>query len=97
VANPAYEQTGTALNEIAHTVGVGTNWFWAQLIVNGVCKGTSTNRMLQFMTRNPNAVINEDGSHFWPFWVNESWEDTGNDLEQGMKKDGLPTNQAKRV
>ncbi|PAW94794.1 hypothetical protein CKK33_15345 [Mucilaginibacter sp. MD40] len=97
-ANPGYQQVGTVLHEIEHTLGGGTSWFWPKLIVNGVCVGKHTNQILQFMTRNPNAVLYGDGMHSWPYGFNGNWEDTGKDMDyiihclivQGMKKDGLP-------
>lgn len=98
-SNPSYQQTGTAMHEIMHTVGVGQHWMWNELISGGKYQGEHANRMLQIMTGDTTAVISGDGLHFWPYGINGAHEDTGEEtlyiihalIVQGMKKDGLPS------
>ncbi|MDR8392775.1 hypothetical protein NC796_16590 [Aliifodinibius sp. S!AR15-10] len=98
-SDPSYQQTGTALHEIMHTVGVGQHWKWDELIDNGVYQGPHANTLLQVMTQDTNAVIQGDALHFWPYGINGAHEDTGEEMlyiihsliMQGMKTDGLPS------
>ncbi|MGV3766173.1 MAG: hypothetical protein ACO1NW_08605 [Chitinophagaceae bacterium] len=98
-SNTGYQKTGTALHELAHTVGVGTHAVWNQLIQGGVYQGKNANAMLRFMTRTPTETIKGDGLHFWPYGINGANEDSGQEMlyitnvliVQGMKKDGLPS------
>jgi hypothetical protein len=99
-SNTGYQRTGTALHEMAHAVGVGQHWFWtSNLIIGGVYQGAVANRMLRFMTRDATAALKGDTQHFWPYGINGSNEDTGDELlyltnvliMQGMKADGLPS------
>lgn len=100
-SNTSYQRTGTALHEIAHTVGVGQHTYWtSSLIIGGVYQGTVANKLLRFMTRNPAEALKGDSQHFWPYGINGASEDTGQEMLyitnvmviQGMKKDGLPSN-----
>ncbi len=98
--NPSYQRTGTAMHEIAHVVGVGQHWKWNELIQDGKYTGQRGNRILQLLTGDPDAQINGDGLHFWPYGINGAHEDNGDPdlyirhalLVQGMKADGLPDN-----
>jgi len=99
-SNTGYQRTGTALHEMAHSVGVGQHAFWTgTLIKGGVYQGEFANKMLRFMTRNPSEFLKGDQLHFWPYGINGANEDTGQDMlyitnvmvVQGMKKDGLPS------
>ncbi|NII27842.1 hypothetical protein HB364_22355 [Pseudoflavitalea sp. X16] len=99
--NAGYQRTGTALHEIAHTMGVGQHWYWtSNLIIGGVYQGVQANKLLRFMTRNPAESLKGDNLHFWPYGINGASEDTGQEMlyitnvlvMQGMKKDGLPSN-----
>lgn len=99
-SNAAYQRTGTALHEMAHSVGVGQHSFWtSNLIIGGVYQGIYANKMLRFMTRNPADALKGDTQHFWPYGINGSNEDTGAEMLyltnvliiQAMKKDGLPS------
>lgn len=97
--NTSYQRTGTALHELAHTVGVGTHAVWNQLIQGGVYQGKNANKMLRFMTGSTTETIKGDGMHFWPYGINGANEDNGQEMlyitnvliVQGMKKDGLPS------
>tara|TARA_R110002020_G_scaffold245318_5_gene459030 strand:+ start:1510 stop:2691 length:1182 start_codon:yes stop_codon:yes gene_type:complete len=99
-ANERYQRTGTAMHEMAHTVGVGQHWKWNDLIKSGVYQGVEANAILQMMTNNNTATVRGDEIHFWPYGINGAHEDYGNDMTyiihalliQGMKKDGLPSN-----
>jgi hypothetical protein len=99
-SNAGYQRTGTALHEMAHSVGVGQHSFWtSNLIIGGVYQGVYANKMLRFMTRNPAEALKGDTQHFWPYGINGANEDTGAEMlyltnvivVQGMKKDGLPS------
>ena len=97
-ANPSYQRTGTAMHEMAHTVGVGTHWKYTELM-QGSWQGNRANAILKFMTNNNGALIYGDKIHFWPYGINGAHEDTGLEMDyiihaliiQGMKSDGLPS------
>lgn len=99
-SNESYQRTGTALHEVAHTVGVGTHWKWNDLLKDGVYQGTRANEILQLLTQNKDLVVKGDGLHFWPYGINGAHEDDGQELSyiintliiQGMRADGLPIN-----
>lgn len=99
-SNAAYQKAGTAMHEMAHTVGVGQHTKYWQLMVNGKWQGTRANEILQMMTNDPLAYVKGDNVHFWPYGINGSWEDNGSDslyimnalIVQGMKADGMPSN-----
>ncbi|MCH4551113.1 hypothetical protein [Aestuariibaculum lutulentum] len=96
-ANPDYQRTGTAMHEMAHTVGVGTHGKYWELM-KGSWQGNRANAILQMMTDDPNAKIYGDNTHFWPYGINGAHEDDGSEMLyiihalvlQGMKTDGLP-------
>ncbi|WP_428741669.1 hypothetical protein [Tenacibaculum sp.] len=99
-SKPDYQRAGTAMHEMAHSVGVGTHAKYWELMYDGFWHGDRANEILQMMTNDTNAVVKGDGLHFWPFGINGSWEDDGSDflyimnalILQGMKADGLPSN-----
>lgn len=99
-SNSAYQKAGTAMHEMAHTVGVGQHSKYWELMYSGTWHGKRANEILQMMTNDPNAVVKGDSMHFWPYGINGSWEDDGSDflyimnalILQGMKADGLPSN-----
>ncbi len=98
-SNAAYQKAGTAMHEMAHTVGVGTHSKYWELMYSGSWHGERANAILQMMTNNSAAVVKGDNTHFWPYGINGSWEDDGSDflyimnalILQGMKTDGLPS------
>ena len=98
-AKTSYQRAGTAMHEMAHTVGIGTHWKYAELM-KGTWQGNRANEILQMMTNNPDAVMKGDGTHMWPYGINGAHEDSGSDelymvhalIIQGMKTDGLPSN-----
>lgn len=99
-ANAAYQKAGTAMHEMAHTVGVGQHAKYWELMYAGTWHGARANEILKMMTNDPNAVVKGDNTHFWPYGINGSWEDDGSDflymmnalILQGMKADGMPSN-----
>jgi hypothetical protein len=99
-SNSAYQKAGTAMHEMAHSVGVGQHSKYWELMVNGKWNGKRANEILKMMTNDPNAFVKGDSQHFWPYGINGSWEDDGSDflyimnalILQGMKADGMPSN-----
>lgn len=97
----SYQQTGTALHEMAHTIGVGQYIYWtaeSALKANGIYLGERATKVLRFMTNDPTANLKGDYIHFWPYGINGSFEDDGLDMTytintmivQGLGEDGLP-------
>jgi hypothetical protein len=97
----SYQQTGTALHEMAHTIGVGQYSYWtaeSALKANGIYLGERATKVLRFMTNDPTANLKGDYIHFWPYGINGSFEDDGLDMTytintmivQGLGEDGLP-------
>jgi len=99
-ANSAYQKAGTAMHEMAHTVGVGQHAKYWELMYAGTWHGTRANEILQMMTNTPTAIVKGDNTHFWPYGINGAHEDDGSDflymmnalILQGMKSDGMPSN-----
>lgn len=99
-SKPDYQKAGTAMHEMAHSVGVGQHAKYWELMVNGKWQGKRANEILQMMANDPLAYVKGDNTHFWPYGINGSWEDDGSDslyimnalIVQGMKADGMPSN-----
>lgn len=99
-ANSNYQRAGTAMHEMAHTVGVGQHSKYKELMYDGKWHGTKANEILKMMTNSPDAYIKGDATHFWPYGINGAHEDSGSSelymihalIIQGMKTDGLPSN-----
>ncbi|WP_052825800.1 hypothetical protein [Neotamlana nanhaiensis] len=97
--NASYQRTGTAMHEMAHTVGVGTHSKYWELM-QGTWEGSRANEILQMITDDASATVRGDGTHFWPYGINGAHEDDGSEslyithalIIQGMKQDGLPSN-----
>lgn len=95
-----YQQIGTAMHEMAHSVGVGQHAKYWELMVSGKWQGKRANEILQMMSNDPLAYVKGDSQHFWPNGINGYWEDTASEdlyilhalILQGMKTDGLPSN-----
>jgi hypothetical protein len=66
----SYMVCGTAMHEIAHTVGVGTCGAWPGLIVNGRYRGTSANAVFRTIMNKQDTVLHGDSQHFWPYGIN---------------------------
>jgi len=82
--NTPYQQTGTILHETNHGVGVGTTNEWKNNsnlrseTTRGLWLGPRANLMVKFLENNPDAVLNGDGTHMWPYGINGANEDTYN-------------------
>ncbi|MCU4166590.1 T9SS type A sorting domain-containing protein [Carboxylicivirga caseinilyticus] len=103
--NSSYQQTGTALHEMGHTIGVGTHSMWygpsSSLRENGssgLWLGDRTKKLMQFIDNNTSAYLTGDNTHMWPYGVNGANEDTGSEflymanslVHQALGEDGLP-------
>ena len=74
-SNRSYMVVGTAMHEIAHTVGIGTTNNYKNLIVGGVFTGVNGTKKLKELD-GPNAVLKGDQQHFWPYGINYASEVT---------------------
>ena len=64
----------TALHEIGHILGIGTVGNWQSFIIDG--KWTGQNALAQLREFDgPDAVLNADRQHFWPYGLNYANED----------------------
>lgn len=63
-------QQATAMHEVAHTLGVGTDPAWSRLLSAGVWTGAAATAELRAITGDPAAVIKGDSQHFWPYGLN---------------------------
>jgi hypothetical protein len=95
-SNTYYMNAGTAMHEIAHTLGVGTNSSWSSLMVGGIYTGSYATDMLRSLTGDQTAQIHGDTQHFWPYGINYPTEITSASvlvyhckILEAMKKDGL--------
>jgi hypothetical protein len=99
----SYQQTGTALHEMGHTVGVGTHQYWnntssSPLKVGGVWLGERATQVVRFLENDASATLRGDATHMWPYGINGAHEDTGSELlyignslvTQAVAEDGLP-------
>jgi hypothetical protein len=97
-----YINTGTAIHEISHTLGVGTSPVWMTKrkyikdYKNAVYTGEKATNMLRKLTGDSTAVIFMDNKHFWPYGLNYVHEyKSATDLifhcmiVQAMKEDGI--------
>ena len=96
----SYQRTGTALHEMAHSVGVRTHWKYDDLFTDNRYNGERAAEIIQLMSGDDEEYIRKSGVHFWPYGINGAHEDTGEEdlyithclILQGMKTDGLPSN-----
>ncbi len=101
----SYQRTGTALHEIAHTIGVGTHSMWSgpnsplrETGSRGAWLGDRVDKVVQFITNNPDEYLRGDHVHMWPYGINGAHEDSGSELlyisncliAQALGEDGLP-------
>ncbi|HLV68658.1 MAG TPA: hypothetical protein VKY73_22730 [Polyangiaceae bacterium] len=63
----------TAMHEIAHTLGVGSNEFRA-LVKDGIFIGELATNELRAITGDPTEEVHSDGTHFWPYGLNYTSE-----------------------
>lgn len=100
-----YQQTGTALHEIGHTIGVGTHSMWRgpssplrETGSGGAWLGDRTTKLLQFLDNDPESYLRGDATHMWPYGINGAHEDDGTAflyianslISQALGEDGLP-------
>ena len=64
-----YMFVGTAMHEIAHTVGMGTTQEYRNMFKDGIFQGQSAQALLKEID-GPNAVLKGDNQHFWPYGLN---------------------------
>ncbi len=69
-----YMEYITAMHEISHTVGIGTDSHWPSLVVNGIFTGQHATDQLRAITGNPTDQLNADTQHFWPYGLNYTSE-----------------------
>jgi len=64
-----YMYVGTAMHEIAHTMGMGTTNEYRAMFRDGVFQGQRAQAVLREID-GPNAVLKGDNQHFWPYGIN---------------------------
>ncbi|OUM62232.1 hypothetical protein PIROE2DRAFT_11549 [Piromyces sp. E2] len=64
-----YMYVGTAMHEIAHTMGMGTTNEYRAMFRDGVFQGQRAQALLREID-GPNAVLKGDNQHFWPYGLN---------------------------
>lgn len=64
-----YMYEGTAMHEIAHTLGMGTTAEYRAMFKDGVFQGKEAQALLREID-GPNAVLKGDNQHFWPYGIN---------------------------
>lgn len=72
----SYMQVGTAMHEIAHTVGIGTTSAYTALMVGGQWQGPEGIAALKALDGDA-AILKGDGMHFWPYGINYESEVKG--------------------
>lgn len=75
-SNRSYMQVGTAMHEIAHTVGIGTTSAYTALMVGGQWQGAAGIAALKALDGDA-AILKGDGMHFWPYGINYESEVKG--------------------
>jgi hypothetical protein len=69
----SYMFVGTAMHEMAHTMGMGTTSEYRAMFRDGVFQGQKAQALLREID-GPNAVLKGDSQHFWPYGLNYSSE-----------------------
>jgi hypothetical protein len=59
----------TAMHELGHVFGVGSNQF-KPLVQNGVFTGPMATTEMRRITGDATATVKSDGTHFWPYGLN---------------------------
>jgi hypothetical protein len=93
-SSSSYQQTGTALHEMNHTMGVGTHDIWRNSVLRsgattGLWLGDRANAVVRFFENNPNVNATGDGTHMWAtggdnlinYGINGAHEDGGTELQ----------------
>ena len=66
--------TRTAIHEIGHTLGIGTQGRWWRMFQNGVWQGPNATALIKGFD-GPDAVVRGDRQHVWPYGLNFDNED----------------------
>ena len=69
----SYMFVGTAMHEMAHTMGMGTTDAYRAMFKDGVFQGQKAQALLKEID-GPDAVLKGDNQHFWPYGLNYSSE-----------------------
>ena len=64
-----YMFVGTAMHEMAHTMGMGTTSEYQAMMSGGVFKGENAQAVLREID-GPDAELHGDSQHFWPYGLN---------------------------
>ena len=64
-----YMFVGTAMHEMAHTMGMGTTDAYRAMFKDGVFQGEKAQAVLKEID-GPDAVLKGDSQHFWPYGLN---------------------------
>ncbi|MFJ6388102.1 hypothetical protein ACIQJT_10935 [Streptomyces sp. NPDC091972] len=89
-----YMTERTALHEIAHTIGVGTNPGWSSLGGSGTWTGAQATALVR-QYDGSSAKLSTGGGHFWPYGLNHENESSGTAADRhvrivaAMVRDGL--------
>jgi len=71
--NRSYMFVGTAMHEMAHTMGMGTTDAYRSMFKDGVFQGEKAQALLREID-GPDAVLKGDSQHFWPYGLNYASE-----------------------
>ena len=69
----SYMFVGTAMHEMAHTMGMGTTTDYRNMFKDGVFKGEKAQALLKEID-GPDAELHGDSQHFWPYGLNYASE-----------------------
>ena len=69
----SYMFVGTAMHEMAHTMGMGTTSEYKSMMDGGVFKGEKAQALLKEID-GPDAELHGDSQHFWPYGINYASE-----------------------
>lgn len=64
----------TAMHEISHTLGVGTNANWSKLLAGGSWTGPAATAEVRRQSGHAGALLHGDRLHFWPYGLNQTTE-----------------------
>ena len=68
-----YMFVGTAMHEMAHTMGMGTTDAYRSMFKDGVFQGQKAQALIKEID-GPDAVLKGDSQHFWPYGLNYASE-----------------------
>jgi len=71
--NRSYMFVGTAMHEMAHTMGMGTTDAYRSMFKDGVFQGEKAQALIKEID-GPDAVLKGDSQHFWPYGLNYASE-----------------------